>query len=88
MSTYRVSDHIMGTEFEEAYVLLHSETGYYFELNRVGTEIWKMILAGDSSDAIIEDIVQRYDMSRDVVAADFKELIEDLKSHGIVEETD
>ena len=85
---YRVPDHIIGTKFDDEYVILHTETGYYYELNHVGAEIWQMIVEGRSPQAIVDALASRYDTSRDVLERDFLELVDDLKANGILEEID
>lgn|GEM_PF-716181 len=85
---YRVSDHILGTKFDGEYVLLNTETGYYYELNQVAAEIWQMILETSSSKAIIDALASRYNTPRDVLERDFLDLVNDLKANGILEEID
>ena len=88
MNMYRVAKHIMGKDFYEDYILLNTETGYYYELNRIGTQIWQMILEGHAKHAIVDALVSRYGTPQDEVERDLQELVDDLKADGILEEID
>ena len=77
--TYRIID-------GEA-VMLNLDSGYYYSLNRVGTDIWKMIDEGKEFESILNCLEQDYcqvekrDLKKDVVA-----LLDDLKKEKLIEE--
>ena len=78
--TYRIID-------GEA-VMLNLDSGYYYSLNSVGTDIWKMIDGGKESESILSCLEQDYcqvekrDLKKDVTA-----LLDDLKKEKLIEET-
>lgn len=83
---YRIPDYIIGTEVENEYVILDLKMGDYYQLNPIGTEIWLMILRGISSQVIVETLMDRYETSFSILEKDLRELIDDLKAHGLLEE--
>ena len=66
-------------------VLLHLTSGTYFGLDPMGTRIWAMIKDGVGGPAICERLVEEFDVTRDVVEADTRHFLGELKSNGIVE---
>ena len=77
--TYRIID-------GEA-VILNLDNGYYYSLNSVGTDIWKMIDEGKEHEAILGRLGQDYyqvekkDLKKDMIA-----LLDDLKKEKLIEE--
>ena len=77
--TYRIID-------GEA-VILNLDSGYYYSLNSVGTNIWKMIDEGKKPETILSCLEQDYrqvekrDLKKDMVA-----LLDDLKKEKLIEE--
>jgi hypothetical protein len=52
-------------------VIVFSVTaGAYFDLNRVGSEIWNMLTVPRSVCEILEELSQRYDSSEDTITRD------------------
>ncbi len=52
-------------------------------LNEMGTEIWKLIKAGEDSGSIVEHISETYDCSRETAENDVIEFISNLNvRHG------
>src|SRR5262249_18107283 len=42
-------------------IIIHLERGNYFSLSGSGTEIWRLLRAGMSSDAIVRALAERFD---------------------------
>ncbi|MFA5146253.1 MAG: PqqD family protein [Candidatus Omnitrophota bacterium] len=75
--TYRVIDN-------EA-VILNLDSGYYYSLNGVGTEIWKMMAVGKTTDEILDYFEAEYRLSKSRLKGDLLELINDLEREGLIQ---
>lgn len=72
-------------ELESKSVLLDLETGRYYTLNRVGTFIWTLIDGKITTQDIIERVVERFRVERDVASEDVKALLTGLDKEGLIE---
>jgi hypothetical protein len=66
-------------------ILIHMDSGTYFSLNKVGTELWGML---DGQAELAEHavtIAQKYNVDTDMVITDFTELGERLLAEDLVE---
>ena len=64
-------------------LLLDIETGEYFSLNPVATEIWTMLSDGQSRDTIAITLGEKYEVAPPVIAADIDELLTELSQAGL-----
>lgn len=62
-----------------------SEYNGIFSMTEVGAEIWKAIENGLDEDAIVNRIMQAYEIDKATAEADVKGFIEKLCGFGIVE---
>ncbi len=53
-------------------------------MDAVGAEIWKGLEAGLDGDAILEKILQEFEVSREVAKADLEEFLEKLKNNQLI----
>ncbi len=68
----------------EGAILMNTETGDCFELNRVGAQIWKELEEGRSIDDIAAIVAERHAVDQSVVFGDVAKLIDRLLQHGIL----
>ncbi|HEX5417398.1 MAG TPA: PqqD family protein, partial [Chloroflexota bacterium] len=54
---YTIREAVVWTEIQDESVLLDLETGRYFELNAIGTEIWRMISRRADEDEIVHALL-------------------------------
>ena len=52
-------------------------------LNETLKDIWKLIEAGKTKDQIIDEMVKRYDVTREAFSLDLDKILADLKAAGI-----
>ena len=76
---------IKSKELESKSVLLDLETGRYYTLNRVGTFIWALIDGKTNIHDIIERVVEKFKVERDVASQDVKDLVMSLNEEGLIE---
>ena len=66
-------------------VILHLGSGTYFGMNAVGTRIWQLIERHGLLDAVLDELCQEYDASRDELRQDLLELVTRLADARLVE---
>ena len=65
-------------------VLLDLESERYFGLDTVGTRIWALLGEGASIGAVVETLLQEYEVERATLELDVEELIDKLSEAGLV----
>jgi hypothetical protein len=61
-------------------LILDLNSGYYFSLNPVATEIWEALQGGTDIPRIVQTISLKYQTEARVVEQDLHELMTDLRS--------
>ncbi len=83
---YTVSEAIRSTHGEDGAIVLDIRQGQMFNLNFVGSRILELLETGAAESAIVDEISQKFEVSRDVAESDLREFIESLKQHHLLEE--
>ncbi len=68
----------------ESGFLFQANTGESFTLNAIGKEIFAMLQAGMEQQAIIEKLVDEYEIDRQSVEKDFADYVTQLKHYSIL----
>lgn len=66
-------------------VILGLKDGVYYELNKVGACIWRLIQQPRSVQSIIDTILEEYDVPAEECTADVLALAENLAKSGLIE---
>jgi hypothetical protein len=72
-------------ELDNEAVLLNVDTGVYFGLDEIGTEIWNLLSGGASETEVVEKLLSEYEVEADQLRTDVAEFIATLESHGLVQ---
>jgi hypothetical protein len=83
---YRVSESVRSTHGQDGAVVLDIRHGQMFNLNFVGSQIFELLKAGATESAIVDEISQKSEVSRDVAEGDVREFIASLKKYHLLEE--
>ena len=81
----RQAHSVVSQQIDGEAVLLDLERETYFSLNRVGARIWLLIGEGLTFGAIVDRLVDEFDASQAVIAADAIALAGELLTAGLVE---
>jgi hypothetical protein len=65
-------------------ILIHLETGSYYSLGGCGADIWGLLAAGWSDDAVVAEMQRRHAEDPEVVAAAVRELLSSLTREDLV----
>jgi hypothetical protein len=81
---YKVSEAIRSTHGQDGAVVLDIRQGQMFNLNFVGSRILELLETGATESTIVDEISQKFEVSRDVAEIDVQEFIESLKQHNLL----
>lgn len=76
----------MFREIDDTIIALNLNSGQYYTLNEIGTQIWTLIAEQQSQKSIIDHIMSEYDVGRENVEQDLLNLLENLQQNDLVEE--
>ena len=79
-----ISPDVLFQEVGGETVLLDLESEQYFGLDAVGTRIWGMIEEGVSVGAMVDTLLQEYEVERDTLEADVAALLSRLAEAGLI----
>lgn len=65
-------------------ILLNLDSGYYYSLDPLGSEIWEMCDGLHTLGAIVDRICARYDVSQARAREDLFVLVDDLTREGLL----
>ena len=71
-------------EGEQGTVLFDARRGEYYQVNELGLLIVRALGEGLGSEAIVERVVDAYDVSLDVAAEDVRNFLLQMKEHEVV----
>jgi hypothetical protein len=83
---YKVSEGIRSTHGQDGAIVLDIRQGQMFNLNFVGSRVLELLETGATESAIVDEISQKFEVSRDVAGSDVREFIESLKQHHLLED--
>lgn len=80
----RMADGVVFRELDGEAVILHLDSGTYFGLDGIGTRVWRSLEAHAPLDAVVEAVVDEYDVDRARARADITRLVGELVSRGLM----
>ena len=82
---FRINRPIVVDEvFDDEVVIIHFDTGNYYSLDSVGTEIWGLIEGGASVGEIVASLAQRYDDSHAEMEEAITRFVVELQEEDLV----
>ncbi|MCU1383747.1 MAG: Coenzyme synthesis protein (PqqD) [Acidobacteria bacterium] len=80
-----IPDAVVSRELEGETVVLNLETGIYFGLDEVATEIWKALQSGGSLQEACDALHGAYDVDPLVLRDDLLHLVNQMAAKGLVQ---
>jgi hypothetical protein len=82
---FRINRPIVVDEvFDDEVVIIHFDTGNYYSLDSVGTEIWGLIESGASVGEIVASLANRYDGSEEVIEEATAQFVAELQEEDLL----
>ena len=85
MNAIRVSKDVLAQELAGETVILDLASENYFGLNEVGTRVWALIGEGLEPAAVVDALLEEYEVERAVLEKDVDDLLERLRAAGLIE---
>ena len=82
--TLMVSDSVVYAELDDEAVLLNVDTGIYFGLNGIATDIWRSLEQGASLNEIVELLLNEYEVEPAQLHADVSDFLTALAARGLL----
>jgi len=79
-----VPDSVIARELDGETVVLNLETGVYFGLDSVATDIWNALQGGGKIEDALRAILERYDVQRATLEGDLLQFVNQLASKGLL----
>lgn len=79
-----IPGHVLFRELDGEGVLLNLETGEYYGLDRVGTEVWRSLSTLQDVESIHARLLEEYEVSPQTLWRDLLELISEMRAKGLV----
>lgn len=84
--SFQVPKSIVFKEIDEDSIVLNLDTGEYYTMNEMATQMWKLLQEFDSLNEIVNFLVTEYQVSYEEVHQDLLALVMEWKSKGLIEE--
>lgn len=84
---YRVSESVRSTHGQDGAIVLDIRQGQMFNLNVVGSRILELLETGATESTIVDEISQKFEVTRDDAESDVREFIKSLRQHHLLEDT-
>ena len=85
---YKLSEGIRSTHGQDGAVVLDIRQGQMFNLNFVGSRILVLLKEGSSQAEIVDEIVQEFDVSRQLAENDVHDFFETLSKYRLIKNAD
>jgi hypothetical protein len=83
---YRVARDIRSTHGQDGAIVLDIRQGQMFNINLVGSRILELLETGAAEAEIVNDISQKFVVSREIAESDVREFIASLTQHHLIVE--
>lgn len=84
-TTIKRKDGYADTEVDGNKVLMSVESGMYYGLNGMGTEIWKRIDQSIQVSVLVQELLDEYDVSRRDAEAQVLSFLNELDENNLIE---
>lgn len=84
MREFAIPDDVLTAHLSGEAVLLHIGTKRYYQLNATGACIWRGLEQGLTSEAIVDELCRRFDVTRPEAERAFARHVADLRDRDLV----
>ncbi len=79
---------VVARRIDDGTVLINLRTNRIYELNTTGTRIWELLGEGGDRTAIVEQLLQEFDVEADAAGQAVDDTLEQLAREGLLKERD
>jgi hypothetical protein len=81
---YQIQKGLIIQKIDKETVIFDAEESVLYTLNETASEIFRLIKKGLKEEEIVERMVKKYDVRKERVKKDVKELVEELRKRKIL----
>jgi hypothetical protein len=86
MPRLHISEDVLARSADDQTVLLNLETGHCYVLNGIAGQMWSLLRGGDEPEAVVERLLQEYDIEAATLRGDVEDLVHALVERGLARE--
>lgn len=86
-SVFTLRDDVVACELDEGKALLDMRESKYYKLNGSAALIWGWIGSGSSFDQLLDNMLERFDVSEEQCRKDLQAVLSDFLNTGLIEQT-
>lgn len=79
-----IPPHVSTTFFKDTAVILDARTNSYHALNNTAADFWKFLMQNGSFESALNEVLELYDHSSDLIREDMEELVRSLLHAGLL----
>ena len=83
--TLKLRDGVSSADTEYGIMLLDEDSGQYWNLNPTAAQALRTLLSGSAPEQAARELAERYQVDAATADRDVRELLDDLRSAGLVE---
>jgi Coenzyme PQQ synthesis protein D (PqqD) len=84
-TTWQRSDHWVGTQIDDSFVMLDFEGGTYVSLNKTATDVWNTLEQPTDAANIVSVLTERYDVSGEDCAVAVDRVLADFQTKRLIQ---
>lgn len=85
MEKIHVPTHVHTTFFKDSAVILDARKNSYHALNSTAADFWKFISQDSSFESALNQVLELYDDSSDLIREDMEKLVDSLLDAGLLQ---
>ena len=82
---YKRSQNAIFSEVGDDVVALHIQRGQCYGMEKVAADVWNLLAEPSDLESICSDLIERYDVERNLCRTDVANLLEQMQSQGLIE---
>ena len=81
---YQVPTHVHFREVHDEIVILDERSDAYWGLNDTAAVVWSALAEGRDVDVVVEELVDRFQVSHEMARSDVSDLVEEFVGRGLM----
>ena len=82
---FKRNRNLIGATIDDELVMMSVEHGQYYGLGGVGPRVWELIEQPRTLEQLVEQVLEEFEVEREVCEKDMVEFLEQMEKLGLVE---
>ena len=79
-----ISPNVIVQTIDDEVIILNTKTEKYFGLDAVAKDMWELLDKHQNTQAVIEEMLQTYEVDKQTLSRDLDDLIKKLSQAGLI----